>query len=86
MKTATIRDLRYDFPKIEAWLRAGEEIEITKHAKPVACLTPPKPPRRKAAKQFDAKAHRAWLRETWGDRVFSAAEVDAMRAFETGEP
>ena len=35
--------------------------------------------------EFDAKAHRAWLRETWGERVFSAAEVDEMRAFETGE-
>ena len=39
-----------------------------------------------AARKFDAKAHRAWLRETWGDRLFSAAEVDKMRAFETGEP
>jgi len=34
MKTATVQDLRYDFPKIEAWLAGGEEILITKHAKP----------------------------------------------------
>ena len=30
MKTATIRDLRYNFPKIEAWLSGGEEIQLTK--------------------------------------------------------
>jgi hypothetical protein len=35
MKTATVRDLRYDFPKIEAWLEGGEEIIITKHSKPI---------------------------------------------------
>ncbi|MFA7233435.1 MAG: hypothetical protein WC076_04915 [Terrimicrobiaceae bacterium] len=40
MKTATVRDLRYDFPKIEAWLAGGEEIVITKHARPVARLSP----------------------------------------------
>ena len=31
-----MRDLRYDFPKIEAWLEGGEEIIITKHSKPIA--------------------------------------------------
>jgi antitoxin (DNA-binding transcriptional repressor) of toxin-antitoxin stability system len=30
MKTATIRDLRYNFPKVEAWLCGGEEIALTK--------------------------------------------------------
>ena len=38
MKTATVRDLRYDFPKIEAWLAGGEDILITKHSKPIARL------------------------------------------------
>ena len=39
MKTATVRDLRYDFPKIEAWLAGGEEILITKHSKPIGKLS-----------------------------------------------
>ncbi len=39
MKTATVRDLRYDFPKIEAWLAGGEEILITKHSKPIARIS-----------------------------------------------
>ncbi len=84
MKTATVRDLRYDFPKIESWLAGGEEILITKHAKPIARLSAataiparPMPP----LPDFEAR-----LKKTWGDRFFTQAEVDEMRAFETGEP
>jgi len=29
MKTATVRDLRYDFPKLESWLADGEQILIS---------------------------------------------------------
>ncbi len=84
MKTATLRDLRYDFPKIEAWLAGGEEILITKHARPIARLSAanaapevPLPP---------LPDFRARLKKTWGDRFFTQAEVDEMRALETGEP
>ena len=85
MKTATIRDLRYNFPKLEAWLRNGEEIQITKHNKPVAMLVTYKdaasaPPR------LTAEERLARIRRTWKGRVFRAQEVDEMRAFETGEP
>lgn len=84
MKTATVRDLRYDFPKIEAWLAGGEEILITKHAKPVARISaagavPVQQPRQRP--DYEARRKRIW-----GDRVFTQAEVDEMRAFETGEP
>ena len=83
MKTATVRDLRYDFPKIEAWLEGGEEIAITKHGKPIARMVrevaPPKP----ALKWPDFAARR---KRIWGDRVFTTKEVEEMRAFETGEP
>ena len=83
MKTATVRDLRYDFPKIEAWLAGGEEILITKHSKTIAKISsvyaedkplPPLP---------DFAARR---KATWGDRIFTQDEVDEMRTFETGEP
>lgn len=84
MKTATVRDLRYDFPKIEAWLAGGEEIVITKHAKPVAkisrCSTAPR------GKPVPLPDYKSRLERIWGDRVFTQAEVDEMRAFETGEP
>lgn len=85
MKTATVRDLRYDFPKIEAWLAGGEEILITKHSKPVARISGPNPlPSAKALPPHPD--YRARLKRIWGDRVFTQEEVDGMRAFETGEP
>jgi antitoxin (DNA-binding transcriptional repressor) of toxin-antitoxin stability system len=40
MKTVSVRDLRYDFPKVEELLRSGEEIQITKRRRPIARLTP----------------------------------------------
>ena len=85
MKTASVRDLRYDFPKVEAWLKAGEEVQITKRNKVIGKLTPEKPEPEKVPK-FDVEAHLAWLNETWGDRVVSAEEWDEIRAWETGEP
>jgi antitoxin (DNA-binding transcriptional repressor) of toxin-antitoxin stability system len=84
MKTATVRDLRYAFPKIEAWLAGGEEVLITRHSKPVARLSrPPTVAPTGTARLPDYEARR---KRIWGDRVFTEEEVEAMRAFETGEP
>ena len=84
MKTATVRDLRYDFPKLEAWLAGGEEILITKHSKVVAKIS--RATETPAAKLPPHPDYSARLKRIWGDRVFTQAEVDEMRAFETGEP
>lgn len=84
MKTATIRDLRYDFPKLEAWLAGGEEILITKHSKPVAKIS--SPTIKKTKKLPPHPDYEERLDRIWGDRVFSSKEVEEMRAFETGEP
>jgi antitoxin (DNA-binding transcriptional repressor) of toxin-antitoxin stability system len=85
MKTATLRDLRYSFSKIEAWLRAGEEVQITKHSKPLGRLLPEsKVSKRKPMPPLPDFAARR--KAIWGNRVFSNKEVDDMRAFETGEP
>jgi antitoxin (DNA-binding transcriptional repressor) of toxin-antitoxin stability system len=43
MKTATVRDLRYHFPEIEAQLSKGETIEIRKRRKVIARLHPVRP-------------------------------------------
>lgn len=83
MKTATVRDLRYSFPKIEAWLAAGEEVLITKHSKPLARLVPGAGEKKELPPLPDYEARRQRI---WGDRVFTAEEVEEMRAFETGEP
>ncbi len=42
MKTASIRDLRYSFKKVEHFLRQGEEIEITRRRHVIARLVPQK--------------------------------------------
>jgi antitoxin (DNA-binding transcriptional repressor) of toxin-antitoxin stability system len=83
MKTATVRDLRYDFPKIESWLAGGEEILITKHSKPIARMSADMVSGLPLAPLPDFKAR---LEKTWGERFFTRQEVEEMRAFETGEP
>jgi antitoxin (DNA-binding transcriptional repressor) of toxin-antitoxin stability system len=75
MKTASVRDLRYRFPEIEARLRHGQEIEITKRRRVIARLVPIKPaPRLKAPPDF-----MTMLKEIYGNKVqkVSGAELVA---------
>ena len=81
MKTATVRELRNEFPRIEAWVHEGESINISKRGKVIATLVPalgnvspqPRPPK------VDIMGR---LRERWGGRVFTMEQVAAMRADE----
>ncbi len=41
MRTATVRELRNEFSKLESWLANGETIEICRRGEPVATLTQP---------------------------------------------
>jgi len=43
MKTASVANLRNEFPKVFAWIESGEEVAITKRGRVVANLVPPKP-------------------------------------------
>ena len=79
MKTATVRDLRNNFAMLEAWLSDGESVCIEKRGEPIAMLTPMSRAKRKTAKKTDFAAR---LKAIWGDRVFSQAEVTAMREAE----
>ena len=79
MKTATVRDLRNDFAKLEGWLREGEEVRIEKRGKPVALLTPF---RESSTKTLELPDFAARQKAIWGDRVFSAEEVRQMREYE----
>jgi antitoxin (DNA-binding transcriptional repressor) of toxin-antitoxin stability system len=38
MKTATVRDLRNRFPRIAAWIKQGQPVEITRAGKAFARL------------------------------------------------
>ena len=40
MKTASIRDLRNQFPLVARWIEEGESVEITRAGKPFARLAP----------------------------------------------
>lgn len=40
MKSVSVRDLRYRFPEVEAYLREGEAIAITKRKRVIARLVP----------------------------------------------
>ena len=79
MKTATVRDLRNQFPRVAAWIAEGESVEITKAGKPFARLVPPTPAKAPKPVKPDILAR---LKKTWGNRVFSVQEVAAMRAAE----
>jgi antitoxin (DNA-binding transcriptional repressor) of toxin-antitoxin stability system len=85
MKTASVRDLRYDFPKVEAWLKAGEEIQITKRNKVIGRLVN-EPAAAAEVPKFDVEERKAWLKKVWGDRVYTKEEREIDRAWETGEP
>jgi antitoxin (DNA-binding transcriptional repressor) of toxin-antitoxin stability system len=79
MKTVTVRDLRNSFSMLEAWLSEGEEICIEKRGQPIGVLTAWRPGALTQPAKPDFAARR---RAIWGNRVFSEAEVAAMRADE----
>jgi len=79
MKTATVRDLRNSFSMLEAWLAEGEVICIEKRGQPIGILTAWRPGGMAQPAMPDFAARR---RAIWGDRVFTEAEVAAMRADE----
>ena len=76
MRTATVADLRNHFRRLSAWIENGETVQIIKRGKAFARLMPEA---KQAPARFAAAKHMRRLKETWGDRVFSAAEVKAMR-------
>lgn len=78
MKTATVADLRNHFRRVSAWLENGETVEIVKRGQVIAQLVPVgRKPRKSAKPNIMAR-----LEEQWGERTFSLAEVQAMRAAE----
>lgn len=73
MKRATVRDLRYDFPKVEKMLADGESIEITKRNRVVATLAPPAPPAKVKMPDFMGR-----LKKIYGDRVMKVTWAEFL--------
>ena len=42
MKTASVRDLRQNFPRVMAWIEDGEQVTVTLRRKVIARLVPEK--------------------------------------------
>jgi antitoxin (DNA-binding transcriptional repressor) of toxin-antitoxin stability system len=75
MKTASVRDLRYAFKKIERLLRQGEEIQITKRRRVIARLVPETAEAAKKLPDFAAR-----LRAIYGDKVLAVSGADLISA------
>lgn len=81
MRTASVRQLRTEFPKVLAWINAGEEVAITRRRKIVANLTPAgDAPKKKPA----LPDYRARLRAIYGDKVIPAAVMADLLADNKG--
>jgi len=63
MKTATIRQIRNEFPRVLAWVEAGEEVTVLNRTRPVARLCPP---RAQAPAAFQAPSFTARARRIFG--------------------
>ncbi len=81
MKTATVRQLRTEFPKVLAWVNAGQEVAITRRRKIVASLIPAgdAPRRKPAVPDFQAR-----LRALYGDKVIPAQVMGDLLADNKG--
>jgi antitoxin (DNA-binding transcriptional repressor) of toxin-antitoxin stability system len=74
MKTVTVRDLRYDFPKVEQLLREGQPVLVTKRGEVIAELMP-KRTERPPLPDFEAR-----LKEIYGDTVLEVSGADLISA------
>lgn len=72
MKSVSVRDLRYDFKKVERLLAEGDEIQITKRRTVIARIVPeprPRPP----LPDFLGR-----LRAIYGDKVLPTTGADVV--------
>ena len=73
MKKANVRDLRYRFSEVEATLRAGTVIEITKRRRVIARLLPVRPSRRAARPDFLAR-----LKKIYGSKILKVSGAELL--------
>ena len=83
MKSASVRDLRQNFPRVLAWIQAGEEVAITMRRQALARLVPW--PKKKTAKKPipDISAR---LRKVFGQKVIPDQTMKAILDLERRGP
>jgi antitoxin (DNA-binding transcriptional repressor) of toxin-antitoxin stability system len=74
MKRASVRDLRYDFPKVERMLAEGESIEITKRNQVIGTLSPAN-----LTKKIELPDFKARLKKIYGDKVLKVTGAELVR-------
>jgi len=76
MKTASVRDIRQNFPAVMLWIEEGENVAITMRRKIVARLIPERAPitRNAPAPDFDSISKRIF-----GSKKFRGNLVDLER-------
>lgn len=74
---ATVRPLRTGFPKVLAWVNAGQEVAITRRRKVVANLTPAGDAPRNKPERPDFSAR---LRRIYGEKVIPAQAMAGILA------
>lgn len=72
MKKASIRDLRFNFKKVERLLKAGEEVEVTKRNRVIARLVPAAPARPEMP-DFMGR-----MRAMFGDKIFEPSNAELI--------
>ncbi len=78
MKTANVSQLRRDFGSVLGWIADGQQVEIVKHGKVIAVLSPPLPPAKpEPLKLPDFAARR---KRIFGNRVLPGSIVAEERA------
>ena len=73
MKTATVRDLRYHFSRVEELLREGEEIQITKRKRVIARLLPAESAGPRPRPDFLAR-----LKKIYGGKALKVSGADLL--------
>jgi antitoxin (DNA-binding transcriptional repressor) of toxin-antitoxin stability system len=81
MKTASVRDLRQDFPRVLAWLQAGEEVVITLRRQAIATLKPYPLKKRVRRPRPDLGAR---LQKVFGQRVIPDKTMKALMDHDRG--
>jgi len=76
MKTASVRDIRQNFPRIMAWIADGEQVAITMRRKVVARLIPEKPA---VLRKIEAPDFAGISRRIFGDRIIKTDAVQSER-------
>ena len=79
MKTATVRDLRNNFPRVAEWIEGGQQVELTKRGKVIARIVPVRQREKRAVGWPDFASR---LKRIYGKRVLpdSGKLMDELRA------